>query len=187
MLQAAVDVFGKYGAAGTMDQVAALADVGKGTIYRQFPTRESLLEAAAIVQLEKLREIGAAAVQAPAPPAQALAGYVRALLRMRHQGTLIISLFTTDLPPEARRMREQSRVPLRTLLERAAAAGVTREDVQPEDVFFLLSASAAHLTALETRSVREWDRAAYLLLCAIGVDPALAHDVCGVQQVKFKA
>ncbi|MEW8987515.1 MAG: helix-turn-helix domain-containing protein, partial [Bacillus sp. (in: firmicutes)] len=46
IIEAATQSFSLYGYKGsTMDQIARLAHVGKGTIYRFFPNKEELLEA----------------------------------------------------------------------------------------------------------------------------------------------
>lgn len=45
LIEAAKRVFAERGAAVTLDQVAAEAGVGIGTLYRHFPTRDALIEA----------------------------------------------------------------------------------------------------------------------------------------------
>jgi AcrR family transcriptional regulator len=186
VVRAAVEVFGEYGAAATMDQVATRAGVGKGTIYRSFTTRELLIEAAAITQLEELREAGQAVVDADLEPGEALGSLVRVLFRMRRSSKLILGLFGGAVPERARRARRASREPLRTLVERARDAGVIRDDVVPNDLYFLLSASSAYLTELSTNAVADWDRAAYLLLCGIGMDPISARSYVGGQRARLR-
>ena len=45
VLEAARAVFGEHGAEAQMDDVARRAEVGVGTVYRHFPTKEALLTA----------------------------------------------------------------------------------------------------------------------------------------------
>lgn len=65
VLAAARAVFARAGADAPMEDVARAAGVGKGTLYRRFPTREHLF--AAILQ-ERVDELDASAQRALAAP-----------------------------------------------------------------------------------------------------------------------
>ncbi|MEE3917991.1 helix-turn-helix domain-containing protein [Micromonospora sp. BRA006-A] len=54
LLDAAVQAFSQDGPEVTLDRVAKEAGVGIGTLYRHFPSREALIEAAYRNELEKL-------------------------------------------------------------------------------------------------------------------------------------
>jgi AcrR family transcriptional regulator len=54
ILLAAHDAFADRGFAATLDDVAQLAGVGVGTVYRRFPTKEALIEALFADRLEDL-------------------------------------------------------------------------------------------------------------------------------------
>ncbi|GAB3861545.1 hypothetical protein GCM10029963_66180 [Micromonospora andamanensis] len=54
LLEAAVRAFSQAGAEVTLEQIARDAAVGIGTLYRHFPTREALVEAAYRNELERL-------------------------------------------------------------------------------------------------------------------------------------
>jgi AcrR family transcriptional regulator len=73
LLSVAATCFAENGTAASLRDVARRADVGIGTLYRHFPTREALLEALLNQRFESLRrradELAAAAA---APPAEAL-------------------------------------------------------------------------------------------------------------------
>jgi AcrR family transcriptional regulator len=56
ILAAAKDGFTKNGADASLDEIARRAEVGAGTLYRHFPTREALLEAVYQTEVEKLAE-----------------------------------------------------------------------------------------------------------------------------------
>ena len=45
MLEAAKAVFALHGISAPVDEIAAKAGVGVGTLYRHFPTKEKLFEA----------------------------------------------------------------------------------------------------------------------------------------------
>src|SRR6201995_6150130 len=65
VLAAAKAVFAQAGSDAPMEEVARAAGVGKGTLYRRFPTREHLF--AAILQ-ERVDELDASAQRALAAP-----------------------------------------------------------------------------------------------------------------------
>src|SRR5262249_37244893 len=45
LLEAAREVFGERGCDASLEEIARRAGVGIGTLYRRFPTRETLIEA----------------------------------------------------------------------------------------------------------------------------------------------
>ena len=72
---AARDVFAEDGVSATLDDIARRAEVGPATLYRHFPTRQHLLEA---VYLEEVEAISRAAADlADLPPWDALAQWLR--------------------------------------------------------------------------------------------------------------
>src|SRR6202045_3187890 len=54
ILEIARDAFTRSGANVSLDEVARRARIGPGTLYRHFPTRDSLLEAVYRTEVEKL-------------------------------------------------------------------------------------------------------------------------------------
>ena len=54
ILEVAKEAFTRSGANTSLDDIARDADVGPGTLYRHFPTREELLEAVYRTEMEKL-------------------------------------------------------------------------------------------------------------------------------------
>ncbi|MEU0089441.1 helix-turn-helix domain-containing protein [Kribbella sp. NPDC006257] len=64
ILAAAEEVFGRAPGASTED-VAKLAGVGIGTVFRHFPTKVELLEAVLTVRLERLRDRATELVDEP--------------------------------------------------------------------------------------------------------------------------
>src|SRR5687767_9418019 len=54
LVDAAREAFTEYGAEASLDDIARRAGVGSGTLYRHFPTRLSLMEAAYRAGVEQL-------------------------------------------------------------------------------------------------------------------------------------
>ena len=56
ILEVAKQVFTRRGAEASMDEIAKRAKLGPGTLYRHFPSRDDLLAAVYITEVEKLAE-----------------------------------------------------------------------------------------------------------------------------------
>src|ERR1700741_4179466 len=77
LLDAAKAVFSAGGAEASLEAVARHADVGIGTLYRHFPTREALYEAVYRREVEQLGEL-AEQLKSEAAPVDALRRWLRA-------------------------------------------------------------------------------------------------------------
>jgi AcrR family transcriptional regulator len=187
VVQAAITIFGEQGPSATMDQVAALAGVGKGTIYRSYANREELMVAAALDQLRDIRQTTIDALDGPDAPAQALAKLIHELFRQRRKARLIMGMFDGEPPAATLVERQETRAPMAELVERAKADGAVRADVSAEEVYFLITACAAQLFQDSRAKTGEWDRAATLVLCSIGIEPTLAAAPSRVRRAKPRA
>ena len=54
ILEVAKEAFTRLGANASLDDIAKQAEVGPGTLYRHFPTRDALLKAVYQTEVEKL-------------------------------------------------------------------------------------------------------------------------------------
>ena len=75
LLSVAAACFAEHGTAASLRDVARRADVGIGTLYRHFPTREALLEAVLEQRFEQLRQ-RADTLAATASPVAALRAWL---------------------------------------------------------------------------------------------------------------
>ncbi len=136
LIAAAKDLYAETGADVSLDAVARRAGVGAGTLYRHFPTREALVEAA---YRSEVAELSAAAddLLATRPPDVALAewmdrfvAYAAAKRGMRAALQSVVAS-GSDIFADARR---QNLATVATLLAAGAEAGTIRPDVEAEDV-----------------------------------------------------
>ncbi|MGI8751122.1 MAG: TetR/AcrR family transcriptional regulator [Acidimicrobiales bacterium] len=136
LLRAAAEVFTAEGAEASLDEIAKRAGVGIGTLYRHFPTRQCLLEAVFLDQVDDLRAAALVLVADP-EPVDAFARWLRAHIDHGRKGR---SLGASVM---AAKMEEGSEVNTactamidagQALLTRAQAAGQIRPDVQLRDV-----------------------------------------------------
>jgi AcrR family transcriptional regulator len=126
----------------SMDEVAKRAEVGVGTLYRHFPSREALVEA---VYRNEVDQLAAAPEEllATLPPDVALERWMErfvsyAVTKRGMAGALHdVIAARSELPT---RTREQLLGALRVLLEGGARAGVIRGDMSPEVVLGAMNA-----------------------------------------------
>jgi AcrR family transcriptional regulator len=151
-----------------LNAIARQADVGQGTLYRHFPTREDLL---AEVYREDVGELVAAAptLLAAHPPLTALA---RWLDRLADYAQVKRGVFAAVEAAIAQDLAAHSLGPIGTavtaLLDAGKSDGTIRPDVDARDVILLVG----YLTRLEPG---EWDARARHLLQVI-LDGLRARD-----------
>ena len=122
ILVAAAGVLAVREAAG-MAEVATAAGIARGTLYRYFPTRESLLQALEAAANEEAGRRLAEANLDEVPVEEALARATRALVAV---GEHFIVLLRERRPPEP-----GFSAPLVALLDRGREDGHIRSDVRP--------------------------------------------------------
>lgn len=149
ILEVAKEIFTRDGAATSFDDIARHAGIGPGTLYRHFPTRDSLIEAVYRNEVEKL----AAAEQrfaATMPPVEALRAWMMLFIDHVSAKKLIISAMDT-VRGGSMRLIEGSRSLIHAAfvasVERAIASGDLRADTDPND-FLRALVGVFHTTAL---------------------------------------
>jgi AcrR family transcriptional regulator len=83
LLAAAEDVFAAAGPDASTERIAAAAGVGIGTLFRHFPTKESLLEAVFVERLNRLID-EAAELAGAADAGSAFFTFFRSVLEQAH-------------------------------------------------------------------------------------------------------
>jgi AcrR family transcriptional regulator len=141
LLASAVRAFSQEGPDVTLDAIAKEAGVGIGTLYRHFPTREALIEAAYRNELARLCD-AAAQLGESLPPDAALREWMdRFLDYMRTKRGMADALRVVIASGADPFAESRARMVAATaeLLGGGAGAGVIRDDVEPEDVMASLS------------------------------------------------
>ncbi|SNQ48263.1 TetR family transcriptional regulator [Frankia canadensis] len=144
ILSAAVRVFAEDGLEAHLERVAKEAGVGSGTLYRNFPTREALIEAAYRNELSRLCD-AAPDLLAAMPPREALRAwmgrfidYATAKLGMAEALRAVID---SGVNPYTH-SHELIMTALTSLLDAATAAGTIRSDINPAVLFAALTGVA---------------------------------------------
>jgi AcrR family transcriptional regulator len=136
LLDAAVRAFSHDGADATLDAIAKDAGVGIGTLYRHFPTREALIEAAYRNELARLCD-SVDELLAAQPPDEALRAwmdrFVDYMATKRGMSDALRVVIASGVNPYAQ-SRDLLTAAITALLAAGAAAGTLRSDTQPGDV-----------------------------------------------------
>lgn len=135
-------VIGEHGVDASLRDIARQANVGLGTLYRHFPTREALLEALLRSALDELSERAEALVGDGAPD-QALVVWVREAVAFVKSFNGVVASMTAALADESSPLHA-SCTNLRSagakLLEQSQRMGTGRPDLDGVDLFALIGA-----------------------------------------------
>lgn len=132
VLGAAREAFAAGGYGVPLDEIAARAGVGPGTIYRHFPTKEALFQAVITARITDL----IADARSRADASDAGAAFFGFLGRIGAEATS-----KRDLPDAiaiSGAQQDQLHAALDVLLRRAQQAGAVRADVRTPDLIVLL-------------------------------------------------
>lgn len=160
LLEVAAHAFSHDGPQVSLDAVAKQAGVGIGTLYRHFPTREALIEAAYRKELTKLCDAVPGLLQS-SPPDVAVRTwmdlFVEYMSTKRGMSEALRAVIASGGNP-FKHSRDRLLEAITTLLRAAADAGAVRADVAPGDVLVGLSG-----VSLATADTSQADLAGRLL------------------------
>jgi len=155
LLAAAHEAFAEQGTAATLEEIAARAGVGIGTLYRHFPTRPDLLEA---VYLDEVQAICASAEKyADLPPWEALSGWLREFVAFAATKRALAEEMFTYIDRDAELFKSCAQGIYgagEPLLKRAQEAGEVRTDTDVSDVTKMI----AGIAAIRTTDPEQIDR-----------------------------
>ncbi|GAA4566244.1 TetR/AcrR family transcriptional regulator [Planotetraspora kaengkrachanensis] len=141
LLEVAVRAFSQNGPDVTLEAIAKEAGVGIGTLYRHFPTREALVDAAYRNELARLCDAASELLDAKAPD-QALRAWMDRFVdygaAKRGMADALRAVVASGGNPYAH-SRDKLIGTIGTLLEAGGAAGSLRTDARPDDVLASLS------------------------------------------------
>lgn len=152
VLAAAETVFAEQGTSASTEEVARRAGVGIGTVFRHFPTKESLLEAVLNGLLRRLADDADALAAGDDPGTAFFAFFTQVVTQAVTKNALSAALAESgiDAGDATDRTGQELQQALSTLLDRAQRSGAVRADVGLAEVMALLagtSQAAGHLGA----------------------------------------
>jgi AcrR family transcriptional regulator len=136
ILEVAKEAFARSGANTSLDDIAKHVEVGAGTLYRHFPTRDALLEVVYRAEVEKLaaaeRELSG-----KLSPAEALRAWLLLFVDYIAAKQIIASALNTLVGGPSKvyeGSRAQIQGAIETLVKRAIKSGDIRKDLDPFDL-----------------------------------------------------
>lgn len=155
-MEVAREAFAQHGPEAALDDIARRAEVGPGTLYRHFPTRDVLIEAVFRSQVEKLAAAGQRYADTM-QPLVALRAWMVVFIDYVAGKMLILPAMDT-VPGGSTRMIEGSRGPIhgtfRTLIQNAIRSGELHADTDPDDLIRAL------IGVFHTTSLPGWESSA---------------------------
>lgn len=150
ILMAAKEAFGAQGSETQMDDVAARAGVGVGTVYRHFPTKEALMGELVRQKFALLAEHAREGLEQAGEPFEVFAGVLRRNCEATAKDAAVQEALMRAgeaVWDQAAAERRDLEVIVQELIDRAQAAGTMRADFSVADMPMLMcgvSASMAH-------------------------------------------
>ncbi len=163
VLRAATELYVERGIDVPFEDIAQHAGVGRATLYRHFPTRDTLLLGMLEQLVDELEDIAARIPDAPT----SFDRLFRAAVRLGSDNLPLVELLPPELPPGVERLRVRIHAVYRGPLARAQAAGSVRADLTPQDVRML----ATMLSSVIRPRTTEADRRRALRLARLVLAP----------------
>jgi AcrR family transcriptional regulator len=164
ILAAAREVFGESGADAAMEEIAARAGVGVGTVYRRFASKDALIDELLMLALDDLvAEADRALARTDGFGLhQLLSAFGRSFAEHARYANLML-----HRQPDAGAERA-IRAAIAELTKRAVAAGTVSQDITVADVTALASALRGLIHDGDQVSSRTWQRFLDLHLAGMG-------------------
>ncbi|WP_329053039.1 TetR/AcrR family transcriptional regulator [Amycolatopsis sp. NBC_01488] len=138
VLAAAEEAFAADGLAVPLDDIARLAGVGAGTVYRHFPSKEALFQAVVLERIEQFAEEARGLAAADDPGEVFLDYFVRVIKQASLNRAICDALAESSGHAFKAGAGDDFRAALGVLLQRAQAAGAVRTDIDGDDLRALI-------------------------------------------------
>ncbi|CAL9353573.1 TetR/AcrR family transcriptional regulator [Streptomyces sp. enrichment culture] len=140
LVEAAAEAFAEHGAAVSVSQIAERAGIGKGTVFRHFPTKEDLLAAIICENMYRLVAVGERLLAAD-DPTSGLRDFMGAAIEMQTKDRAFCQVVHGEAceHPEVRLGQEKLDAVTEALTDRARRYGGIRPEVTGQDIMLLMS------------------------------------------------
>ena len=168
ILLAARQAFGADGRCAQMEDIAGLAGVGVGTLYRHFPTKAAIVRQLVFDHMSTFAELGEEILADPTrEPWEALSGWLWGCARSNAEDRALAQVLSQEPPELPREVAIESGLFAvgEQIIARAREAGAVRPDASVEDIPLIMCGLGA---VLQSRTDDEgWQR--YLTLTLDGL------------------
>lgn len=178
LLAAATDVFAEHGLEASVGEIAERAGVGRGTLFRNFPTKQDLIAAIVVERMRAAMDQGRALLET-GDGAEVAFMFVDEIVRRQQEDRSLFEAMDDEFlaNSEIREIHGELTGLIDELLERGKEAGSVRPEVGAMDVIMLVKGACSAASALEA-SPELLDRHLSLLRAAIST-PAYAVPLRG--------
>jgi AcrR family transcriptional regulator len=178
LVAAGREVFAEHGAEATLEEVARRAEVGIGTLYRHFPSREALVE---VIFEEHIGQVLAAADEAAASDDAwaGLVSFLERVLELQAGNLPLRDVFLRHPVGEGRiaERRKQIGPLLKKLVARAREHGSLRSDFTVGDLLLAMWSFAPVFEATAGIAPNVWRRHLQLVLDGMRAEAATPRRV----------
>ncbi|MEU8820628.1 helix-turn-helix domain-containing protein [Actinoplanes sp. NPDC048796] len=176
LLAAASEEFAAHGLDASVADIARRAGIGKGTVFRHFPTKDDLLAAVVLDRVDDLATLAHHLTTATDPGA-ALLEFMEAAAGRQQQLDLSFLREAGEVNARLTEARERLFTAIIALVTRAQQAGAVRPDIEGMDVILLMCAPSHVVSFVPSPPPDLWRR--YLSLIFDGLRPEGAHPLPG--------
>ena len=180
LIEAATEMFGERGMEVGVAEIAQRAGVGRGTLFRNFPSKEALIAAVVVVALNESTERARDLLEAEAPPNALFTLFDQAGTRLQTDRALFEALDDEWMAhPEIQAAHHAMFGVVDTLLSRAQSAGAVRPDVSSVDVVLMIKGVCESACAFQQVDGELTQRQLDLVKSALTADGATAPPLHG--------
>ncbi|MET8809625.1 helix-turn-helix domain-containing protein [Streptomyces sp. NPDC004546] len=154
LLEAAAAAFTREGAGASVKDIARVAGVGVGTLYRRFPSKELLIEAVYRQEVQRLCEV-APDLTATRPPVEALRAWMELFIDFMAAKQGMADALAVVLTDESERLHTRALLAdaIAHLLAAAQAESSARPSVSAPDVLMALGGISLMASSEEQRDL----------------------------------
>jgi AcrR family transcriptional regulator len=169
ILAAAAEVFAARGLEVTLDDIAAHAGVGVGTVYRRFKDKDELIDAVFERHLDQVAALASDALEA-AGAWEGLTTYLEGSLQMQLEDRGFTEILYSRSGRRLDVARERLPAITEAVVDRARREGAVRQDLERTDLVFIQLGLAAVIEATRRTNPKLYRR--YLAIILDGLRPA---------------
>lgn len=170
LLAAAITEFAEQGMDAPIAAIARRAGLGKGTVFRHFPTKDDLVGAIVLDRIARLTAAGER-LSTAANAGAALLEFMTTTAQERER--LDLSVLQGDLGAEVAAAQTRMSAVIDALVDRAREQGAVRADITGADVMLLMCVPNDVVKHLPSGAPDLWRR--YLAILFDGLRPEGAH------------
>ena len=162
VIAAAEQVFAEHGIEAGIPEVAERAGVGKGTVYRNFESKNELIAAILVRRMARFDEDIVEAIESDNPGA-AFREVLRKAAARASDLSFPASIYWNGHSPDLDAIKDQVTAHMATLIRKAKKTGTIRKDAKVEEVWVQFSGIMRGLGDAGEKDARVWRRHADLV------------------------